>query len=112
MTDGRFGDTGCLPVSGNDGKTVWIFKPEDLREVVPDDVYKCIEAFIQEQDEGSCSECERSYEGSIDFYRGMCVDTMNELRPVLDEVRYGKRLNRKKLEKQLEGIWSNLNKNL
>lgn len=33
--DGRFNGTDCMPVTGKDGKTIWIFKPEDLREVVP-----------------------------------------------------------------------------
>lgn len=34
--NGRFNNTDCLPVTGKDGKTQWIFKLEDLREVVPD----------------------------------------------------------------------------
>lgn len=41
--NGRFNNTDCLPVTGKDGKTQWIFKLEDLREVVPEDVYEVIE---------------------------------------------------------------------
>lgn len=37
--NGRFNNTDCLPVTGKDGKTQWIFKLEDLKEVVPEDVY-------------------------------------------------------------------------
>lgn len=36
--NGRFNNTDCLPVTGKDGKTQWIFKLEDLREVVPEEV--------------------------------------------------------------------------
>lgn len=38
--NGRFNNTDCLPVTGKDGKTQWIFKLEDFREVVPEDVYE------------------------------------------------------------------------
>ena len=38
--NGRFNNTDCLPVTGKDGKTQWIFKLEDLREVVPEEVAK------------------------------------------------------------------------
>ena len=34
--NGRFNNTDCLPVTGKDGKTQWIFKLEDLREVAAD----------------------------------------------------------------------------
>lgn len=45
--NGRFNSTDCLPVTGKDGKTQWVFKLEDLREVVPEDVYEAIEKFTQ-----------------------------------------------------------------
>lgn len=45
--NGRFNNTDCLPVTGKDGKTQWIFKLEDLREVVPEDVYEAIEGFTE-----------------------------------------------------------------
>ena len=35
--NGKFNGTDCLPVIGKDGKTQWIFKLEDLKEVVPED---------------------------------------------------------------------------
>lgn len=44
---GRFNNTDCLPVTGKGGKTQWIFKLEDLREVVPEDVYEAIEGFTE-----------------------------------------------------------------
>lgn len=44
---GKFNNTDCLPVTGKDGKTQWIFKLEDLKEVVPADVYEVIEGFTQ-----------------------------------------------------------------
>lgn len=40
--NGRFNGTDCLPVTGKDGKTVWIFKLEDLKEVVDPEVYEVI----------------------------------------------------------------------
>lgn len=45
--NGRFNNTDCLPVTGKDGKTQWIFKLEDLKEVVPEDVYEAIEGFTE-----------------------------------------------------------------
>ena len=45
--NGRFNNTDCLPVTGKDGKTQWIFKLEDLREVVPEDVHEAIEEFTE-----------------------------------------------------------------
>ena len=45
--NGKFNGTDCLPVIGKDGKTQWIFKLEDLKEVVPEDVYEAIEGFTQ-----------------------------------------------------------------
>lgn len=44
--NGRFMSTDCLPVTGKDGKTVWIFKLEDLREVVDPEVYEVIEKLV------------------------------------------------------------------
>ena len=31
---GRFNNTDCLPVTGKGGKTQWIFKLEDLEDVI------------------------------------------------------------------------------
>ena len=45
--NGRFNNTDCLPVTGKDGKTQRIFKLEDLKEVVPEDVWEAIEGFTE-----------------------------------------------------------------
>lgn len=121
----KFGDTSCMGVTGKDGKVVWIFKWEDLREVVPDDVYKCIEALVQSTLDETCEECEScggsgkrkkragdDYEKIADGYRGMLVDTMYELKSIRDGVEASRRINKIELLKQLTNVYENLDKNL
>lgn len=61
---GKFNNTDCLPVTGKDGKTQWIFKLEDLKEVVPADVYEVIEGFTQSAKEGVSGELGERGRGS------------------------------------------------
>lgn len=59
---GRFNNTDCLPVTGKGGKTQWIFKLEDLREVVPEDVYEAIEGFTEAAKDEAVDEFQENWE--------------------------------------------------
>lgn len=114
--NGKFGDVDCLPVTGKDGKTIWIFKLEDLREVVPDDVYKCIEAFLNVEAETKLNEWlrdkEKINEAVEDGYLQMCLNTRNELGELLQKLKTAPRLNKKELITTLGYIYKDLNNNL
>lgn len=82
--NGRFMSTDCLPVTGKDGKTVWIFKLEDLREVVDPEVYEVIEKLVsvELEDCESVKEELTHYENSDNHY----VEVLREVRDTLDQL--------------------------
>lgn len=82
--NGRFMSTDCLPVTGKDGKTVWIFKLEDLREVVDHEVYEVIEKLVsvELEDCESVKEELTHYENSDNHY----VEVLREVRDTLDQL--------------------------
>lgn len=97
--NGRFMSTDCLPVTGKDGKTVWIFKLEDLREVVDPEVYEVIEKLVsvELEDCESVKEELTHYENSDNHY----VEVLREVRDILDQL--AKDMH-KKTKVQISGI--------
>ena len=67
--NGKFNGTDCLPVIGKDGKTQWIFKLEDLKEVVLEDVYEAIEGFTQAAKDEAVEEFLENWEKEAEVAR-------------------------------------------
>lgn len=111
---GRFNNTDCLPVTGKDGKTVWVFKLEDLKEVVDPEVYEVIEAFTQsEKDEAVdefLSDRKQREELVEDGYLQLLMDTREELEAVIGKAE--KRLVKKDVLSQLRRIHDNILSNI
>lgn len=111
---GRFNNTDCLPVTGKDGKTVWVFKLEDLKEVVDPEVYEVIEAFTQsEKDEAVdefLSDRKQREELVEDGYLQILMDTREELEAVIEKAE--KRLVKKDVLYQLRRIHDNILNNI
>ena len=96
---GKFNNTDCLPVTGKDGKTQWIFKLEDLKEVVPADVYEVIEGFTQS-----------AKDVAADGYLQLLQSTREELEAVIRKGEAGQ--GKKEILIQLKRIHQNINNNL
>lgn len=111
---GRFNNTDCLPVTGKDGKTVWIFKLEDLKEVVDPEVYEVIEAFIQaEKDEAVdeyLSKRKQRVEIAEDGYLALLRNIREDLEDVIRKAEKG--LLKKEIIIQLKRIRQTINNNL
>lgn len=73
--NGRFNNTDCLQVTGKDGKTQWIFKLEDLREAVPEDVYEAIEGFTEVAKDEAVDEFLENWEKGY-FERAISVEPL------------------------------------
>lgn len=112
--NGRFNGTDCLPVTGKDGKTVWIFKLEDLKEVVDPEVYEVIEAFTRaEKDEAVdeyLSKRKQRVEVEEDGYLQLLMNTREELEAVIGKAE--KRLVKKDVLSQLRRIHDNILSNI
>ena len=112
--DGRFNSTDCLPVTGKDGKTHWIFKLEDLREVVPEDVYEVIEKFTQAAKDEAVDEFlenwEKEAEVAADGYLSLLRTTREDLEDVISKGEDG--LGKKEILIKLKRIRQNINNNL
>lgn len=111
---GRFNNTDCLPVTGKDGKTVWIFKLEDLKEVVDPEVYEVIEAFTQsEKDEvvdEYLSKRKQRAEIAEDGYLALLRNIREDLEDVIRKAEKG--LLKKEIIIKLKRIRQNINNNL
>lgn len=111
---GKFNSTDCLPVTGKDGKTQWIFKLEDLKEVVPVDVYEAIEGFTQvvkdEAVEEFLENWEKEAEVAADGYLQLLQSTREELEAVIRKGEAGQ--GKKEILIQLKRICQNINNNL
>lgn len=111
---GRFNNTDCLPVTGKDGKTVWIFKLEDLKEVVDPEVYEVIEAFTQsEKDEAVdeyLSKRKQRVEIAEDGYLALLRNIREDLEDVIRKAEKG--LLKKEIIIQLKRIRQTINNNL
>lgn len=104
--DGRFGSTDCLGVEDpKTGKTVWIFKPEDLQEVVPEDVYKAFEAFLQEvQAEDTVEALQMELDGyseDLKDYQSCWDNVGKQLVDLINEIKKMDRLDRGKIISKL-----------
>lgn len=117
--DGRFNGTDCMSVTWKDGKTIWIFKPEDLREVVPEDVYKCFEEFLRVSAEDKLEDWLRDRdvinERVEDGYLQMCISARNELEEIIQFIDMAPRASKKFIEEvrsRLKHIYRDLNSNL
>lgn len=112
--NGKFNGTDCLPVTGKDGKTQWIFKLEDLKEVVPEDVYDVIEKFTQEAKDEAVEEFlenwEKEAEVAADGYLQLIQSTREELEAVIRKGEAG--LSKKEILISLNRIHQNINNNL
>lgn len=112
--DGKFNCTDCLPVTGKDGKTQWIFKLEDLKEVVPEDVYEVIEKFTQVAKDEAVEEFlenwEKEAEVAADGYLQLLQSTREELEAVIRKGEVG--LSKKEILISLKRIRQNINNNL
>ena len=113
-TGGRFNNTGCLPVTGKDGKTVWIFKLEDLKEVVDPEVYEVIEAFTQAEKDEAVDEFLENWEKEADVAADGYLELLRSTREELEEViRKGETgLLKKDILIKLKRICQNINNNL
>lgn len=113
-TTGRFNGTDCLPVTGKDGKTQWIFKLEDLKEVVPQDVWEAIEAFNRVETEDLLDGLEEAEnkrtELREDGYLSLLQSTREELEAVIREAEDGS--TKKEILIKLKRIRQNINNNL
>lgn len=116
---GRFNGTDCMSVTGKDGKTIWIFKPEDLREVVPDDVYKCFEEFLGVLAEDKLEDWLRDRdvinERVEDGYLQMCISARNDLEEIMKIIDRAPRSSKKLIEevrRRIKYIYRDLNENL
>lgn len=111
---GRFNNTDCLPVTGKDGKTVWVFKLEDLKEVVDPEVYEVIEAFTQsEKDEAVdeyLSKRKQRVEIAEDGYLALLRNIREDLEDVIRKAEKG--LLKKEIIIQLKRIRQTINNNL
>ena len=111
---GKFNNTDCLPVTGKDGKTQWIFKLEDLKEVVPADVYEVIEGFTQSAKDEAVEEFlenwEKEAEVAADGYLQLLQSTREELESVIRKGEAGQ--GKKEILIQLKRIHQNINNNL
>lgn len=111
---GKFNNTDCLPVTGKDGKTQWIFKLEDLKEVVPADVYEVIEGFTQSAKDEAVEEFlenwEKEAEVAADGYLQLLQSTREELEAVIRKGEAG--LSKKEILISLNRIHQNINNNL
>lgn len=109
--NGRFNSTDCLPVTGKDGKTQWIFKLEDLREVVPEDVYEAIEGFTEAAKDEVVDEFlenwEKEAEVAADGYLSLLRTTRED---VISKGESG--LGKKEILIKLKRIRQNINNNL
>lgn len=112
--NGRFNGTDCLPVTGKDGKTVWIFKLEDLKEVVDPEVYEVIEAFTQAEKDGAVDEFLENWEKEEDVAADGYLELLRSTREELEEViRKGETgLLKKDILIKLKRICQNINNNL
>lgn len=112
--NGKFNGTDCLPVTGKDGKTQWIFKLEDLKEVVPADVYEAIEGFTQVAKDEAVEEFlenwEKEAEVAADGYLQFLQSTREELEAVIRKGEAGQ--GKKEILIQLKRIHQNINNNL
>lgn len=112
--NGRFNNTDCLPVTGKDGKTQWIFKLEDLREVVPEDVYEAIEGFTEAAKNEAVDEFlknwEKEAEVAADGYLSLLRTTREDLEDVISKGEAG--LGKKEILIKLKRIRQNINNNL
>ena len=112
--NGRFNGTDCLPVTGKDGKTVWIFKLEDLKEVVDPEVYEVIEAFTRAEKDEAVDEflSDRKHREELveDGYLQLLMDTREELEAVIGKAE--KRLVKKDVISQLRRIHDNILSNI
>lgn len=115
--NGRFNNTDCLPVTGKDGKdgkTQWIFKLEDLREVVPEDVYEAIEGFTEAAKNEAVDEFlenwEKEAEVAADGYLSLLRTTREDLEDVISKGESG--LGKKEILIKLKRIRQNINNNL
>lgn len=113
--EGKFNGTDCLPVTGKDGKIRWIFKLEDLKEVVPEDVYKAVEGFTQVARNEAVDEFRESWEKeaeiAADGYLSLLRSTREELEAVISKGERGW-LSKKEILIKLVQIWKNINNNL
>lgn len=113
-TTGRFNGTDCLPVTGKGGKTQWIFKLEDLKEVVPEDVWEAIEAFNRAETEDLLDDLEEAENKRIelreDGYLSLLQSTREELEAVIREAEDG--ITKKEILIKLKRIRQNINNNL
>lgn len=112
--NGKFNGTDCLPVTGKDGKTQWIFKLEDLKEVVPEDVYEAIEGFTQAAKDEAVEEFlenwKKEAEVAADGYLQLLQSTREELEAVIRKGEAGQ--GKKEILIQLKRIRQNINNNL
>lgn len=112
--NGRFNNTDCLPVIGKDGKTQWIFKLEDLKEIVPEDVWEAIEAFNRVETEDLLDDLEEAENKRIelreDGYLSLLQSTREELEAVIREAEDG--ITKKEILIKLKRIRQNINNNL
>lgn len=113
-TTGRFNGTDCLPVTGKDGKTQWIFKLEDLKEVVPEDVWEAIEAFNRAETEDLLDGLEEAENKRVelreDGYLSLLQSTREELEAVIREAEDG--ITKKEILIKLKRIRQTINNNL
>ena len=111
---GKFNSTDCLPVTGKDGKTQWVFKLEALKEVVPADVWEAIEGFTQVAKDKDVEEFldnwEKEAEVTADGYLQLLQSTREELEAVIRKGEAGQ--GKKEILIQLKRIHQNINNNL
>lgn len=115
----NFNGADCLPVTGKDGKTVWIFKLEDLREVVPEDVYAVIEAFkevsVEEGVDDWLRDAEKRSELIEDGYLQMCLsarDALGEIIKLWDDAPKMTKQVKDEIRRRLKYAYLDLNNNL
>ena len=108
--NGRFNNTDCLPVTGKDGKTQWIFKLEDLKEVVPEDVWEAIEGFTEAAKDEAVENWEKEAEVAADGYLSLLRTTREDLEDVISKGE--SELDKKEILIKLKRIRQNINNNL
>lgn len=108
--NGRFNNTDCLPVTGKDGKTQWIFKLEDLREVVPEAIEGFTEAAKGEAVDEFLKNWEKEVEVAADGYLSLLRTTREDLEDVINKGESG--LGKKEILIKLKRIRQNINNNL
>jgi hypothetical protein len=72
------------------GETVWLFKVEDIRDLIPDDIYKAFEEFYSDAEQGGYDASEEEWEkwqsGYFEEEKAYLDDVWDELERMWEKI--------------------------